>query len=212
MSGADRLSIDDAIEALGVADPHAREWSEDIVRDYRAAVTGGQYKHKVKFQDLRQALREEAATMLGLAKRMKRQTEPLQALLEHFQRGVSQEAAIYHRRVGLIERLDAYVAELAALDDDSRWPKGGRGDLLKTRFRSPTTWLVQRCIQVFFRYRKEEISAAPRSPFRDYVHAIYEAATGEAAETPGNGLNKAIDAEVREFNRRYLLPPPIPFP
>jgi hypothetical protein len=212
MSGTtDRLSVDDAIQALGVTDPHAREWSETIVRDHRAAVVNGEYKHRVKFQDLRRALREEAAAMRALAKRMGRQSEPLQVLLECFQGGASQELAIYRRRWDVVGHLEAYAKEITALDRLA-WPKGGRGDLVKARYGSPNPWLVRRCIQVFFRYRKEDISAAAMSPFRDYVHAIYEAATGKAAETPGNGLNKAIDTEVREFRRRQKLPPPIPFP
>jgi hypothetical protein len=74
----ERLTIDDAMCALGVADPSARGWSQALADGYRREVgPSGDYRRKHKFADLRKSLRKEAEDMRRLANRMEQKTDQL---------------------------------------------------------------------------------------------------------------------------------------
>jgi hypothetical protein len=197
----ERLTIDDAMDALGVADPSALGWSQALADNYRREVGPNGYLRKQKFADLRKSLRKEVEDIRRLASRMEQKTDDLWDAIHYVRSRRPVQDGERFRRWEIITALRHHADEIEGLMKLS-WPQGGAMDVRKAVYGPPKVRLVWKCLQVFFCYGKaDEISAKRESRFGDYVKAVYEIATGQDSEGRGVGLDKIINEVAREWRQ-----------
>jgi hypothetical protein len=209
--------IDCAMRLLKSSDSDARKLSIEIAEDYRKA-TGplGVYNRAGKFSELRQRLRKEVKDARNLAQFVNAATAAAEVAITHLLRvrnlaEVDQQkidGSVWQRRE-LVRDLKQFADNTDMLIAELPWPKGGDWDLAKAHLGSPNRWLVNRCLQVFFRYGDTQgirplstKQGKQGSPFGDYVKAIYEFATGKCPEGAGVGLEKTINQVARAWRKR----------
>jgi hypothetical protein len=209
--------IDCAMRLLKSSDNDARKLSIEIAEDYRKA-TGplGVYNRTGTFSELRQRLRKEVKDARNLAHFVNAGTVAAEVAITHLLR-VKNPAEVDQQKIDdaiwqrheLVRDLKQFVDNTDRLIAELPWPKGGDWDLAKAHLGSPNRWLVNRCLQVFFRYSDPQgirplstKQGKQGSPFGDYVGAIYKLGTGEEPWGEGVGLAKIIDEVARAWRKR----------